>query len=126
MPEGKVPRIPREDVPGQGQDHPVAEQVEKGLVEGRHAEPGHAGQQGPSTEDADNCFVHDYSFPGRNSSITISSEKLTLGAHAGASTDLAMASMTPLMMPPHIEPRALPKPPTITHPHTYTPPTKHQ
>src|SRR3546814_19466561 len=92
MPEGKVPRIPREDVPGQGQDHPVAEQVEKGLVEGRHAEPGHAGQQGPSTEDADNCFVHDYSFPGRNSSITISSEKLTMGAHEGAATAMVMRS----------------------------------
>src|SRR3546814_15190910 len=67
-----------------------------------------------SSDLADNCFVHDYSFPGRNSSITISSEKPTMGAHEGAATAMVMASLTPMMMPATSGPSAMPRPPSMT------------
>ncbi len=52
--------------------------------------------------------------PGRSSSITISSEKETIGAHDGAVTAIVTASLTPISAPATSGPSALPRPPSIT------------
>src|SRR5690606_13694429 len=115
MAEREIAGIARQDVPRDRQDHPVEQQIEKGFIQGRHADPGQCSEDGTTTQDAEeNSPVHDYTFPGRNSSMRISKEKETSGAQDGAKTAMANASLTPTMMPATRGPRALPSPPSIT------------
>src|SRR5690606_34297265 len=58
--------------------------------------------------------VHVPAFAGRNSSMTISSENDTMGAHEGDATAMVMASLTPMITPATSGPSALPSPPSIT------------
>ena len=106
--EGEIARVPAQDVPRGGEDHPVEDEVEERFVERRQAEKRHCAEG-----DAGGDELHQ-NFSGRASRAAISRENETSGAQAGAATAMVRPSLTPITTPATSGPSGLPRPPIIT------------